>query len=140
MTPKIKIIKVYPETRSVDVHYYTDELLTFAKNKWAQLEAEELSKNPDLDLLWFRDWVLRTHPAGGITHITFYQDPIPIGNDLKDFLINQLNYEWLKIKHNALTQVTDMSSLENIKNEEISVSLNTNGVSLMLPVKVIGVN
>lgn len=137
-----EILSTEPRTRGVDVHYYTAELLAGIQPFWAEMEAKELIRDPNSDIVAYRDWLKRMYPAGGISHITLYVDDDTLQNPeaLSTYILSQLPCSWLEIKHNCFINTPDLSKIEQMKGSPIATTLNpvTKQLNVMIPVKSIG--
>lgn len=137
-----EILSTEPRTRGVDVHYYTTELLAAIQPLWTDMEAKEIARDPNSDLVVYRQWLKRMFPAGGIIHITLYVDDYTLQDSeaLSTYILSQLPIPWLEIKHNCLVNTPDLSKLEQMKGVPINTSINpiTKQLDVMIPVKSIG--
>jgi hypothetical protein len=103
MNIKFKILEVYPQDKSILVHYYTDELVADMQSTWDSRAAQLKAENPDWTLEMAMAQAKKEYVPGAVLGVTIYPDPAPTGAALVDYIYSQAPGDWLIIKSKATT-------------------------------------
>lgn len=98
MEIKYKITPV-PDVRGLDVQYYTDAIIEAQGPIWASERAKMKLAYPWMTEDEIMDNVMSRYPAGARLHITFYEDILPTGEELKKRILGGVPLEWLTFMH-----------------------------------------
>lgn len=72
-------------------------------------------------------------PEGYVVHVTIYPDPMPTGEDLKNYILSYANLPYLKLKSQGNHDMSAISSLANtvVVGPDINQILNSNNTVIV---------
>lgn len=115
----LKILRIDHDSKSVVVNAFTEALLKKQQNKVWPEQAQKLLDH-DVSKTLTREQALakaqEMWPAGSVWSVTIYQDPMPEGQELIDYITKSAvgNGVWLEHMGKCSTKKPDMKNVESL--------------------------